>query len=406
VPGAGFSVLNRGFCTAFAASLCYFLGIGVVLPVLPLFISTHLHGGNLIVGIVVGVFAASAVVARPVAGRLGNRLGRRRLMLIGAAVVSASFFLYGTAVGVVILIIWRLLTGAGEGFFFTGSATLVADMAPEEKRAQVLSYFSLALYAGLGIGPVLGETVYRATDATVAFIVAGSLALVGAAVSQFVPDDRVDHRGIEPKHFFHRKAIGPGLVLIGGIMGITAFQAFTPLYARELHMSGSQWVFLLYSGVVMTARIVAAPLLDRITVKRVASSATGLIVLGLCTMSIWGTPAGLYVGAVIFALGVSLQYPALMTMVVNRVTPTERSSAVGTFTMSFDLAQGAAGFLLGAVAAAAGYRASFAVGAATALMGLVLLLSFVARDREPRFPQVDERTVLSAPDAWLSPGAE
>ena len=403
-----FRVLSRDFCLTFVSSLCYFAGLGVVLPVLPLFITHDLHGNNLSVGIVVGVFAASAVVARPIAGRLGNRLGRRFLMVVGAALVGVSLLLYGTPGGIAALIAWRLLTGIGEGSFFTGSATLVADLAPDERRAQVLSYFSVALYAGLGLGPVLGEAISHHGGATDAFLVAGGLAFLGALVGLALPAHRATNRAPAPAHFFHRRAIGPGLVLTAGVMGITAFQAYVPLYAQGLHMGGVQWVFLLYSAVVLTSRIASAPLVDRAGVARIAGAASSLIVLGLSTIAAWNSPAGLYLGTVLFALGISLQYPALMTLVVNRVPPPERSSAVGTFTMAFDVAQGAAGFLFGAVAAAAGYRATFAVAAGCASLGVVHLLTWAGRSGfgARAGGDLDDRDVLGDPDAWLPPGAE
>ena len=401
-------IVTRGFCLAFASSLCYFGGIGVVLPVLPIFITRQLGGDNLTVGVVVGIFAASAVLARPIAGRLGNGLGRRVLMVAGAATVAVSVALYGVAGGLGVLVILRLATGAGEGAYFTGSATLVADMAPPDRRAQALSYFSVALFAGLGIGPVIGQAVYTSSGAATAFAVAGALAMAGSLVATQVPNPRIEPGAQGSSHLLNRKAIGPGLVLTLGIMGVTAFQAYTPLYAEQLHMSGPQFVFLLYAAVVLVTRIIGAPLADRVGVKRIATLATGVIVLGLGTIALWATPTGLYVGCVPFALGISLQYPALMTMVVNRVEAHERAAAVGTFTTAFDLSQGAAGVILGGVAVAAGYRASFGAAAGFALIGLVVFLAKVGRPVPAHTvsPAQTERAVLAEPDAWLPPGAD
>ncbi|HUZ10727.1 MAG TPA: MFS transporter [Acidimicrobiales bacterium] len=407
-PAASDRILTRGFCLAFVSSLCYFGGIGVVLPVLPIFVTHQLGGDNLTVGIVVGIFAASAVLARPIAGRLGNRLGRRMLMVAGAATVAVSVALYGVAGGLGVLVLLRLVTGAGEGVYFTGSATLVADMAPPDRRAQVLSYFSVALFAGLGIGPLLGQAVYSSSGAATAFVVAGALAMVGSLVATQVPNPGIEPATQRASHLLNRKAIGPGLVLTLGIMGVTAFQAYTPLYAEQLHMAGPQFVFLLYAVVVLVTRVVGAPLADRVGVKRIATLATGVIVLGLGTMALWATPTGLYVGSVPFALGISLQYPALMTMVVNRVEAHERAAAVGTFTTAFDLSQGAAGVILGGVAAAAGYRASFGAAGGFALIGLVVFLAKVGRTdpSQPAPEAQSERAVLGDPDAWLPPGAD
>jgi MFS family permease len=400
-------LLSRGFWIAFASSLCYFVGIGIVLPVLPLFVTHQLHGNNLTVGIVVGIFAATAVLARPIAGRLGNRTGRRTLMMVGAVIAGASVALYGVAAGLGVLVLLRLVTGIGEGFYFTGSSTLVADMAPEERRAQLLSYFSVALFMGLGAGPLIGQALYTSDGATATFLAAGLLGLVASVVAARVPEPpSPTHQGARSGAFLNRRAIGPAMVLTLGIVSLTAFQAYVPLYAQQLRMGGSQYVFLLYAAVVLVMRIAGASLADRFGVTRIASLASAAIVVGLGIMGLWGTPAGLYTGAVGLAIGISMQYPALLTLVVNRVPAHERAAAVGTFTTAFDLSQGVSGVLLGLVASAAGYRACFGAAAGCSLAGLILMLAKVGRTEFPPEGTRSERSVLGDPEAWLSPGAD
>jgi len=405
-PGHSSRILTRSFVLASCSSLAYFLAIGMVIPVLPLYVTRQLGGNNLTVGIVVGIFALSAVVARPVAGRLGNRLGRRILVVAGALLVAGSVALYGLAGGIAVLLALRLVSGLGEGSFFTGSSTLVADMAPPERRSQALSYFSVALFAGLGLGPLIGHAVYVAAGATTAFAVAGASAVVGSLLATRLPDPRLADPPPPGRHLLHRKAVGPAAVLALGIIGLTGFQAYVPLYVVQLHMSGPQFVFLVYAGVVLVTRIAGASLADRYGVNRVATGATSCIVAGLSLMALWATPLGLYLGSAVFGLGIALQYPALMALVVNRADPHERSAMIGTFTTAFDVAQGVAGLLLGAVAAAAGYRSSFGTAAGFAVAGLVLLLVKVGRaNADPRSDQL-AREVLSDPDVWLPPGAD
>ena len=61
---------------------------------LPQFVEGELGGDTLRVGIAVGAFAVGAVLLRPYAGRLGDRYGRRMLVIIGAFVVAVSAALY------------------------------------------------------------------------------------------------------------------------------------------------------------------------------------------------------------------------------------------------------------------------------------------------------------------------
>jgi predicted MFS family arabinose efflux permease len=87
----------------------------------------------------------------------------------------------------------------------------------------------------------------------------------------------------------------------------------------------------------------------------------------------------IYVGTAVFAAGMSLLFPALFGLVVSRAPAAERSHAVGTFSLFFDLSQGVGAPLLGLAVTLTGTdRAAFVVAAVVALIGLV-----VARTRLP-----------------------
>jgi predicted MFS family arabinose efflux permease len=91
--------------------------------------------------------------------------------------------------------------------------------------------------------------------------------------------------------------------------------------------------------------------------------------------------AGLVVGTVIFAGGMSLLYPALLVMALADIPDTERASVVGTFSSFFDLSQGLGALLCGMAQQLLGYRAAFAVGAILAAVGCVALRTGASRRR-------------------------
>jgi MFS family permease len=64
---------------------------------------------------------------------------------------------YALASGPLVLALLRLLTGAGEAFFFVGAVTAAMDLAPAQRRGEAMSLASLALYVGIGLGPLLSE---------------------------------------------------------------------------------------------------------------------------------------------------------------------------------------------------------------------------------------------------------
>src|SRR3954447_17825800 len=139
----------------FAATLLGFFAVGAVLPILPRYVRGPIGSGDLAVGVVVGAFAFTAVVGRPVGGRMADATGRRRVVVAGLLITSAAGLLYLLPLGVGGLVFARLVLGIGDGWVFTAGATWIVDLAPESRRGQAIGMFGLAVWGGLAFGPVL-----------------------------------------------------------------------------------------------------------------------------------------------------------------------------------------------------------------------------------------------------------
>jgi len=370
------------FALVVASTFAYFLGVGILLPTLPRFIEGPLRGSDFAVGVSVGAFSLSAVLLRPLAGRAGDRRGRRPLIVGGSAIVTASVLGYHLAHTIPILVIFRLIAGVGEALFFTGAASAVTDLAPEERRGEAVSFFSLALYGGMSFGPFIGESVLGHGRFSAVWYLAAGFGVVATLLALMVADTRPPS-GTEPRsnRIIHPAAFLPGTVLACTVWGFAAFGSFVSLYALKLGMSGSRYVFFTYSFTVLLIRLFGARLPDVLGSRRAATVATSTVAAGLGIMALWGTPAGLYAGAFVFGAGQAFAFPALMSLALSGAPDSERGAVVGTQTAFVDLAFGLGSVSLGAVAHAVGYRGTFAVSAGVAIIGLVLL-----RTRVPAIP--------------------
>jgi MFS family permease len=396
------------FVLIVASGLAYFFALSMLTPVLPLYIKGPLHGNGLSVGVGVGAFAVGAVLLRPYAGRIGDRAGRRWLVIGGALVVSASIAGYGLVDSLGWLVFARLVTGLGEAAFFVGAATMITDLAPPERRGEALSYWSTAVYGGLAFGPALGELVLGHDRYVATWLVSSGLAFVAALVGFTLHETGAAAAGAtsatrdgeahadatmrtgagEPKtrhessqqRLIHPAAVRPGIVLMLGLIGLAGFSAFVSLYARdELGLSGAGVIFVVYGVCILLVRVVGARLPDRLGPIRAGTYALVFGAGGLAVMALARSVAGLVIGTVIFALGMSLLYPALLVMALSAAPDSERASVVGTFSSFFDLSQGLGAVLCGAAQQLFGYRAAFATGAVLAAAGCVALRSGAAR---------------------------
>ena len=111
------------FAGIFAVTFLGLIAVGTVLPVLPRYVRGPLVSTDLAVGVVIGSYAVTGLLLRPVAGRIADTRGRRPTVLLGAVLVSLSGLLYLPHLGLAGLIGARLVLGAGEGALYTaGSA--------------------------------------------------------------------------------------------------------------------------------------------------------------------------------------------------------------------------------------------------------------------------------------------
>jgi MFS family permease len=367
-------LLSRQFVLAVLTILGVSMAIGLLLPVLPVYAKSSLGAGGVGVGLAVAAASPTALLVQPLAGRLGDRRGRRILVIAGPLIVAVSVAAYAFVDSLSTLVALRLVTGVGEGLVFVGAATVVNDLAPESRRGEAVSLYSLGVWGGLAIGPVLGEVVLHQSGFDAVWLTAAACALCAAGAGLVLTETRPAASGeVAQTRLLHPAAIGPGLVLICSAFGFAGFNAFVALYARDLGLGGAGWVFLLYSAIVVAIRIFGRRIPDRLGAKQASGSALALLATGLLMIGVWNQPVGLYAGTALFAVGTALAFPALMTLAVNNAEPAERSSVIGTFSACIDVGFALGALSLGGVAAVAGYDGVFVAGALASVVGALLL---------------------------------
>jgi MFS family permease len=377
-------VVTWPFVVVTAVTLVFFVSIGVTLVTVPLFVERDLGAGEFGIGLTIASFATAAIAARPIITRLGDRYGRRRLMMGGALLAAAGSSVAGLAETLPVLLVLRGITGIGEAALFVGAITLIADLSPSDRRAEGASYFSIAVFGGLGLGPVLGEWVLDDVHYHRAFLTAGALALATAALAALVPRsvDRVhdgDHSSATSRRgILHPAAVGPGLVLASIVAAFSTFNGFIPEHARAVGLGGAGGLFLAYSAVCLVVRVAGAKVPERIGPGRAVSTALVLVAASLLLLAAVPRPWALWVAAAGFGVGMGFNYPSLMAIVVNRVDERERVAALSSFTMFFEVGSVVGGLALGGVGEMFGKRTGFAGGIVCCALGLFVLWTRVA----------------------------
>ena len=377
-------LLTRPFVVVTASALVFFIYIGMLIPVVPLFIEGPLGLGEFGIGLTIAVFAGAAIVARPFLGRIADRYGRRVLLVGGASVAGLAGIAASQVIEFWQLLVLRSVMGIGEAAVFVGAATLIADLSPRDRRAEGASYFSVAVFGGIGIGPIIGEFVLDDTQFEQAFVVAGCFALAAAVVAMFAParvapldpvDDTIASAAPASgrRKIMHPAALMPGVVLASGVAAFSTFGAFIPDYSREVGLATSGGLFAAYSVTSVLVRIFGATLPERLGPRRAVTIALGTLGIGLSILVIVPTVAALWVASVFVGIGMAFNYPSLLALTVNRASDSDRAWAISSFTMFFEVGSVFGGLFIGGFAQAVGKQTGFLGGVLCCLVGLYLL---------------------------------
>ncbi|MGI5273320.1 MFS transporter [Nonomuraea sp. CA-218870] len=357
-----------------------FLSLGLLVPVIPRYVTGPLDQGPGLVGVCLAMTSVSALLARPVAGRLADRRGRRATAGAGALLLAAASSAVLLADSLPLFLACRAVAGIGEALTYVGLAAAASDHG---RRGAAITHFSVAVNAGLLAGPPLAEAVRVAAGLWAVWALSGAVAVAAFAVclSLTGPAGGEPSRTRKTGPLVHRAGLAPGFGYWASVWGYTAFSAFLPLHVAALGGDDSGAHFLLYGCVLLTVRLAGHRPAARIGPRAMAAASLVLTAAGLSMLVVWPSVTGALVAAAVLGAGQALGLPAFLTMAVTGLPAEQRGSALATTTAFFDLGFLTAALALGAIVQSLGLAYGFAAAGAVAALAPLLFLPF---SRTPR----------------------
>ena len=363
------------FTAVFAVTFLSLIAVGAVLPVLPRYVHGPLGDGDVAVGIVIGAYAISGLLLRPIAGRMADRWGRKPTALLGASLLCLSGLLNLPHLGIAGLILARLVLGAGEGSLYTAGSAWIVDMAPPARRGRVLGLYGLAVWGGLSVGPLAGELLLESGGYRTVWIFAAAMPALGALIATFARDPFRPLTHAEPHPLIAPEAVRPGTAIALAAGGYAAIAAFVVLLLESRGIEHGVTVFAAFAAMIVLARLVAGDLPDRIGPARVAVVAALIEAAGLLAIAFAQSLPMALAGGMAMGAAFSLLNPSLMLIAVGRVSAEARGAAMGTYTAFFDAGVGIGAPIAGLAAALTSYEGAFVLAAAISVCSALLILT-------------------------------
>ncbi len=363
----------RRLAVLIAVNFVDMVGFMIVLPLLP-FYALDLQASPEIIGLLIASFSIAQLVAAPFWGRLSDRYGRRPALLIGLTASAIAYVVFGFATSLWLLLLSRLVQGAGGGT--TGVAqAYVADTMPPRERAKALGWLSAATSAGVAFGPVIGSFAAHLGQEAPG-LVAASLCLVNVAFAwRWLPESRERVAGPAPlrRPLWHPAWTAlrhPGaplsrLLWIYGI-GMVAFASQTSVLALYLGAEfgltarsiGPIFTYIGTLSFVMRS-VLLGPIVERLGEVWTMRLGTAMLALGLF---LYPFPQSLWAFAAVIPLvpiGTALLFPSTTSLMSHQSDPRELGTTMGVAQTFAGLARVAAPLLATAAFQRLGHGAPF-----------------------------------------------
>ncbi len=377
------TVWTRPFIQVYLGGFLSYASQSPITPIIALWV-VHLHGSAATVGLVAAAFSAPSFILRPLVGRLCDEWSPKGVFAVGCLIsgVGSLIILVPTISAVFIS---QILNGIGWAGLNTGGYTMVAEMAPPDRRGAASSYLQVARSSIGFYLPYVALKLKGFAGFWLPFALTGIAGLLAAPTVIGIPERKRGKKVVDkdaPKEGLidtlidRDSLLGTVLLFLAMVTG-PATNTFIVLYAKQtLHLSeGTIATLLLARGFFgIFNQTLLAGFSDRLgrgpaVALGLSITASSMLILGFAT-----GPILLVVGMVLSSTGGSLTPPALQALAIDRSNPEKRGKAMATFSLSFQMGSFVGGLVGGFLIDALGFRQFYLVCAIPVAMAMVLLL--------------------------------
>ena len=374
--------LRKNLTAIFWTGLFFWSSMASQLPTIPLYIRTLTQSFDEI-GIVMGSFAIGLLVCRSYLGRLADRKGRRYTMRIGLIVAAIVPLCYAALPSIPLLILFRAIHGISIAAFAASYSALIADLAPVEKRGEVIGYMSLVNPLGLAFGPAIGGLMYEAWGYQPLFVSASLLAFAGLLLTtQIETEGNIGDRQASSKNaiklgfwktFLNPRVRVPSTILLLVGLSFGTLSSFMPLLMQQKHIALNAGLF--YMAAALSGFIIRFPV-ARLSDEwgRGIFISIGLFFYGLSMAIIYfaNHDYAFLLSGIAEGIGAGVVIPAVVALLADRTVPQERGYVFGMTWIGFDVGIALAGPIMGKLISFVGITNIFAIATGLCILGIVI----------------------------------
>lgn len=313
-------------------------------------------------GLVSGIYIVGALIGRVVTGRIIQKVGTKKILMIGLILFALTMSFYFIQAGITVLLISRLVNGIAVGVASTATSTVVAQILPNTRRGEGIGYYSMSTTLGTAIGPFFGLMLSQYTTYYVIFMLCMLLAII-ALISAFftkIPKSEAskvqDQKGFHFSQFIDRRALPIAIIMLLFALGYASIISFLNFFAEERDLvRASSFFFFIYAIAILLTRPFTGRIIDTKGANYIIYPCALLFGVGLLLLSSSHSTFLLLLSGAIIGIGYGNISSTLQALAIKVTTFENMGLATSTYFIGLDVGLGFSPYFLGYLVPSLGY---------------------------------------------------
>ncbi|MDK9859571.1 MFS transporter [Staphylococcus equorum] len=371
---------NINFITNFLIYLCMYLLIVIIAS----YAKSEYNVSDSTAGLVTGLFIIGSLIGRFVTGKYVNKVGPKRILLIGLVFLLITQLLYFIEGSITLLMFTRLINGIATGITTTATGTIAAYVTPNDRKSEGISLFSLSLVIGAAIGPFLGLLLINTFPIKMLFLICLVCGVVSLLISFFVnlqfkldttdtTTQKTTSKKFNINNYIAKEAIPVAIIMLISGLTYSSILTFLQFFAQEINLvTISSYFFIFYAIASLITRPIAGRLMDQKNENVIAYPAFVFLILTFVTLSITNNGWLLILAGLFLGSGYGNISSCMQAIAIKVSPPAKYGIATSTYFIGLDLGVGFGPYVLGFMTSSVSYAQLYAIMAVIVLIAAII----------------------------------
>lgn len=377
---------TRNFILALVITIGVNLACNLLLSTISIY-AKQITSTDAYAGVMTGAFTLAALFIRIVAGKMLDKIGRRKVLMFGVGITVLSTVAYLLTNNIYIIIFLRVMQGVGFGISSTAIATIVTDVTPESRMLEGIGYSGVGITITTAIGPsialaLVGENydkfnvLFIVTAAVALFTILLSFKLSYKEVVSKKEEGTCDGEGISIS-----KIIIPSIVLFIAAVAESTILAFAALYGIELGFSNIGLFFTINAMGILASRLYINQIVNKLGTNVVVSSGVLIFAASIFGIAVTKTYIMLIIMGFLCGVMVGSLLPIVNLLILDSASKSSRGMANAIYYALIDGGYGIGSIMWGQVVVACGYRWIYAYSSISLVVAFLIFVTSIVKSK-------------------------